>query len=262
VSVNETRAGEADGSEKLGPVAISIVVPLRDEVGNVDRLVGEVRRSMRESTIVREFELLCVDDGSTDGTLQALNQALASGATPELSVLALSRAHNKESALAAGVDAAAHDYIALLDADLQVVPSDLEPLLVAMLDEKLDCVSGARTDRLDTWTKRASSTLANGFRGMVLGDSYSDINCPLKIVRAEALRAIPRFRAWHRYIPVLIALRGGSSKELPVSHFERMAGRSKYGVWNRLWIGLQSLAVVWWLRRNRIEYQLRTNHDD
>ena len=232
-----------------------MVIPLRDEEANVTRLLEEVPASLAGNSRVDAFEILCVDDGSRDDTLARLRASQ----TDHVRVLALDRRRGKEAALVAGIDHASYDVIALLDADLQTTPDDLG-LLFERLEAGFDCVNGNRVERHDTWLKQVSSRVANAVRRLLLGDSSRDINCPLKVVRKECLKTMPRFRAWHRYIPHLAMLGGYRVTEVPVRHFPRVAGRSKYGVWNRLWIGLQSLAVVWWLTRNWITYD--TEGDD
>lgn len=230
---------------------VSVVIPLRDEEANVARLLEVVPASLGGNPRVDDFEILCVDDGSRDQTLTLLRGSEAD----RVRVLALDRRRGKEVALAAGIDHASYDVIALLDADLQTTPDDLD-LLFERLEAGFDCVNGNRIERHDSWLKRVSSRVANSVRRLLLGDSSRDINCPLKVARAECFRAMPRFRAWHRYIPHLAALGGYRVAEVPVRHFPRTAGRSKYGVRNRLWIGLQSLAIVWWLTRNSITYEI------
>jgi glycosyltransferase involved in cell wall biosynthesis len=235
---------------------VSVVIPLRDEEANVARLLEVVPASLAGNPRVHDFEILCVDDGSRDQTLTLLRNSAAD----HVHVLALDRRRGKEVALAAGIDHARYDVIALLDADLQTTPDDLG-LLFERLEAGFDCVNGNRIERHDSWLKRVSSRVANRVRRFLLGDSSRDINCPLKVVRAECLRSIPRFRAWHRYIPHLAALGRYRVAEVPVRHFPRTAGRSKYGVRNRLWVGLQSLAIVWWLTRNSITYEIK-EHDE
>lgn len=235
---------------------VSVVVPLRDEAPNVARLLREVPESLEANPRVDGWELLCVDDGSRDATTEELWRHRRDG----VRVLRLQGPQGKEAALAAGIDAARHEVVAFMDGDHQTSPDDLEPLL-ALLEEGYDLVNGIRERRRDGWAKRMSSRVAHGVRSRVLGDRFTDINCPLKVARRACLLEMPRFRAWHRYLPLLAEIRGHAVTEAPVRHFPRAAGRSKYGVWNRLWIGLRSLMVVRWLSHNRIEYRLEKDRD-
>jgi glycosyltransferase involved in cell wall biosynthesis len=235
-------------------VNLSLVIPLRDEEENVRRLLEVVPASLEGNPHLDEVEIIIVDDGSVDATFELLGR----WATPLIRVLRLAGAEGKEAALAAGVDQARYDIVGFMDGDLQASPEDLAELL-PFLDEGYACVSGRRVDRQDGWSKRVSSRIANGIRAWALGDDFRDINCPLKVVRRDVLLRVPRFRAWHRYVPVLVAREGYRVREVPIRHYPRIAGRSKYGIWNRVWIGLWSLLVVSWLMRNRVEYQLEAD---
>ena len=136
---------------------------------------------------------------------------------------------------------------------MQTDPEDFA-LLLTELGGAVACVNGWRVDRHDGWVKRVSSGLSNRVRATVLGDGLKDINCPLKVIRRDVLVRLPRFRGWHRYIPALVMREGFSVREVPVRHYPRTAGRSKYGIHDRLWIGITSLLVVSWLTRNRVTY--------
>ena len=235
------------------PVRFSVVVPLRDEAGNIDRLLERTPSALDGIDRVGTWEIILVDDGSTDDTWSRIARAADADGAGRIRAVRLRGPHGKESALAAGIDAARYEVIGLLDGDLQTLPEDFAVLFEAYGGD-VACVNGARVDRHDSTVKRWSSRIANRVRGAVLGDGFHDVNCPLKIVRRDVLLRLPRFRAWHRYVPALVLREGWQVREVPIRHQERVAGRSKYGVWNRLWIGIASLAVVAWLMRNRVGY--------
>ncbi len=225
----------------------SVVVPLFNEEENVGRLIDSLTESLERNRFVADYELVCVDDGSADNTLEKLR----SFATAQTVVVSLPHNSGQSGALTAGMKASKFSLLGLIDGDLQTSPEDFE-ILLAALDDNCDMVTGVRVDRQDTLIKRIASRVANGFRRRVLGDSFRDIGCPLKVLRRECVMEIPLFDSFHRYLPHLVQMQGYRVREVPVRHFPRLAGETKYGVWDRTWIGLQSLYVVRWLGRHYI----------
>jgi dolichol-phosphate mannosyltransferase len=142
----------------------------------------------------------------------------------------------------------------VLDADGQNDPADIPGMVGSVLeahgkDSRVVGVIGHRVNRRDDWVKRVSSKVANGFRNAMLKDGVPDVGCGLKAVRLDWYLNLPRFDHMHRYIPTLIQAQGGIMAVHPVNHRPRVAGVSKYGVWNRLWVGLVDVLGVWWLKR-------------
>jgi len=254
-------AGCMSTSSPLGPTnpsslasprpQLSVVVPAYDEVENLPTLVAELTSVLAATG--RSWELLLVDDGSRDGTGEAMEAAAAR--EPRIRVLRLERNAGQSAALAAGLVRARGDQVVTLDADLQNDPADIPALLHAL--ERADVVSGVRATRNDTWVRRASSRIANGFRRAVLGDRVTDIGCSLKAYRREALADLPMFVGVHRFLPALCGFRGARVVEVPVRHRARTHGKSKYGVGNRLWRGLHDLVGVSWLKRRLVRYRVR-----
>jgi len=225
-------------------VELSIVVPLHNEEGNVARLVGEIADALAG----REFELLLVDDGSTDRTLA---EALRLGSTvPQLRVLQRPSRLGQSAAIWCGVEAARASWIVTLDGDCQNDPRDIGGLLAARdaeRDESVRLVVGHRTTRRDSRWRRFQSRVANAVRGTLLGDRTPDTGCGLKLFARDTFLALPRFDHMHRFLPALFIREGARVLSVPVHHRPRAAGRSKYGMLERLAAGLIDLGGVLWL---------------
>jgi len=195
--------------------------------------------------------VIYVNDGSTDGTAHALEQALA--AYPRLRALAHRDSCGQSAALWTGVRAARAPWVATLDGDGQNDPADL-PKLLAARDEpqrppNLQLVTGRRAIRRDRWVKRVSSRIANAVRSQLLQDRTPDTGCGLKLILRSAYLELPFFDHMHRFLPALVQRNGGATVSVDVHHRPRSRGRSNYGVFDRLWVGIVDLFGVMWLRR-------------
>lgn len=218
---------------------VSVVVPMLNESGNVGRLLREVPTSLEANPYVRAWEIVCVDDGSTDDTGRLLREHR----TPETTLLGFTENRGKSAALSAGFQAARYDVVVVFDGDLQADPDDLRPLLNAIAGGA-DGAVGVRTERVDGLGRKLSSAVARWVRHAALRDGFHDITCPIQAYRAECVDRIDPFPAFHRFIPHLVQLHGYRVEERPVRHLPRTAGASKYGVRNRLGIGVRSLLRV------------------
>ena len=230
---------------------ISVVVPAFNEAENLESLFAEMRAALAATG--RSWELIVVDDGSTDGTAAALADEAARDA--RIVPVVLEKNAGQSAALAAGLACARGDIVVTLDADLQNDPADLPKLLAALANA--DVVSGIRARRNDTWVRLVSSRIANATRRAVLGDPVTDIGCSFKAYRREALEGLPRFVGVHRFLPALCVFRGARFAEVELNHRARRHGVSKYGVGNRLWRGLADLNGVLWLRSRLLRYRVR-----
>jgi dolichol-phosphate mannosyltransferase len=231
------------------PPRLSVVVPLRNEEGAIDALVADIATSLRDWS----YELLLVDDGSTDGT-RARCLALAAG-DARITVLGHSRSAGQSAALHSGVLAARAAIVATLDGDGQNPPENL-PQLVAPLagpdaDPLCGLVAGQRVGRKDSLSKRLASRFANALRSAVLRDGTRDTGCGLKAFRREAFLALPYFDHMHRYLPALFARDGWRVRLVDVTHAPRRTGRSNYGNLDRALAGILDLAGVAWLIHRR-----------
>ncbi|HSL84392.1 MAG TPA: glycosyltransferase family 2 protein [Thermoanaerobaculia bacterium] len=227
---------------------VSLVVPAYNEEKSLPDLAREIREALLAAGLA--YELILVDDGSTDGTLSAMLDLARRD--PAVRVLRQRPNLGQSAALAAGWRAARAPVVVTLDADLQNDPADV-PRLLAALDEGWDVVSGVRVDRQDRWTRRASSRIANAVRNRLTGDTVTDVGCTLRACRAELLRDLPVFAGMHRFLPTLLRLQGARVTEVPVRHRARRFGTTKYGVHDRLWRGIVDLLAVRWLKRRWID---------
>jgi glycosyltransferase involved in cell wall biosynthesis len=230
------------------PPKLSVVVPLFNEEDNVAVLAAEIARALDPLGVT--YEVLWVDDGSTDRSLERL-RALA-GADPHARLLRHRRNAGQSAALASGFRAARGELVATLDADLQNDPADL-PRLLAKLDEGFDVVSGVRVDRHDSFTRKASSRIANAVRNWATDEAVTDVGCSLRVYRARYLVHLPLFGGMHRFLPTLVRWNGARLTEVPVSHRPRLHGVAKYGIGNRLFRALADLFAVRWMARRWID---------
>jgi glycosyltransferase involved in cell wall biosynthesis len=224
---------------------ISVVVPVCNEEASVEPLFDELRSALDE--LGHDWEVLFVDDGSTDGTFAALTRLHAE--EPGVRIVRLRRNFGKAAALAAGFAQAGGDVVVTIDGDGQDDPAEIGRLL-AKLDEGFDLVSGWKTRRRDPWRRRAVSKVFNAVTGRVSGLRLHDLNCGLKAYRAEVLRGLRLYGELHRFIPVLAHYRGFRVAELPVTHRPREHGRSRYGM-ERYLRGFFDLLTVTFMGRYR-----------
>jgi dolichol-phosphate mannosyltransferase len=226
---------------------VSVVVPVRNEAGNVAPLLDEIAAALIP---LAPFEVVYVDDGSTDATAREL--AAARGARPWLQVLRHAEGCGQSAAVRTGVRAARSAVVATLDGDGQNDPAFI-PALVAALEAApgAGLAQGRRVGRRDSRRKIVQSRIANAVRGRILRDGTRDTGCGLKAFPREVYLALPYFDALHRFMPALVAREGLSIVHVDVVDRSRRAGVSKYGLFDRLWVGLLDLAGVWWLIRRR-----------
>jgi dolichol-phosphate mannosyltransferase len=230
------------------PVDVSVVVPVHNEEENIASLFNEICQALDG---LAEYEVVYVDDGSVDDSLPRLLALKAEH--PQLRVLQHKACCGQSTAIRTGVRAARADWIVTLDGDGQNDPADIPSLLQVVRDPDrssgLVMVGGHRKKRQDSWLKKISSRIANNIRGWLLQDDTPDTGCGLKVFQREAFLELPFFDHMHRFLAALFIRNGGKVQSVVVHHRPRTRGQSKYGLHNRLWVGIVDLFGVMWLQR-------------
>ncbi|MEY4377612.1 MAG: hypothetical protein RJB26_2162 [Pseudomonadota bacterium] len=224
---------------------VSVVIPVCNEQDNVVPLAREIAVALAG----RQFEVLFVDDGSTDATVEKLRGLRVE--IPQLRVLLHSRRSGQSYAVASGVRAARAEWVATLDGDGQNDPADIPALVAAQraAGEKVGLVMGNRAaNRQDNWLRRWQSRIANGVRSSLLKDDTADSGCGIKLLHRPTFLELPFFNHMHRFMPALYRRQGAVVLSVPVNHRPRLQGTSKYGLLNRLWVGVVDIFGVMWLQ--------------
>lgn len=236
---------DSRGEEPGAPV-LSVVVPVFNEAGNIGPLAGQIGEAL--DSWDSNYEIVFVDDGSTDGSWAEIRRAHA--LNPKVRGLRHLENGGQSAALWTGFQATHSPLLATLDGDLQNDPMDL-PKMVRELSG-VDFISGQRINRQDNWIRRTSSRLARWARRAVLKVDVCDTGCAVRVFRRNCLEGIFPFAGFHRFLPVLVHANGRKTLEVPVAHRRRAAGVSKYGIGNRLFCGLYDLFAIAWYQRRRI----------
>lgn len=234
-------------SDGVSNVDISVVVPVYNEAENIQLQVEEIFSTLEGGGV---FEVIYVNDGSTDNTLPELREERMRR-HGRLRVLSHPSRRGQSTAMYSGIQAARHQWIVTLDGDGQNVPADIPRLLdeVRRSGNNRLMIIGHRIDRRDTWIRRVSSRVANRIRRILLRDGTPDTGCGLKIFSREFFLSLPYFDHMHRFLSVLVLRQGGEVRSVSVSHRPRRKGQSKYGLRNRLWAGIVDMIGVAWLQR-------------
>jgi dolichol-phosphate mannosyltransferase len=228
------------------PVDISIIVPVFNEADNILPLARELAVAMAAQP--GSYELVFVDDASTDATWRKISEARQ--VEPRVRGLRHVKNSGQSAALWTGIQATTSPILATLDGDLQNDPADLPRLLAEL--ERVDFVSGMRLSRQDDSLRRLSSSIARTARRTVLKADFRDTGCALRAFKRSALNGVFLFNGFHRFLPILVHGNGSRTLELPVQHRPRVAGVSKYGVWNRLGRGIYDLIAIRWYQKRRL----------
>ena len=224
---------------------VSVIIPVKEEEENVSILAGEVSAAMSQAAY--SWECLWVDDGSTDNTVPELNKICRN--SPHHRFISLDRNYGQSAAMAAGFRNALGRIFVTLDGDGQNDPKDIPLLVNHLLNQKADMVNGWRKNRADTLVRKISSRIGNGFRNKLTGDHVRDVGCSIRAFHREGVENITVFKGMHRFLPTLARISGFSYiLEIPVNHRPRERGVTKYGISNRLWVGLGDTLAVRWMQ--------------
>ncbi len=197
-------------------------------------------------------KVLFINDGSTDNSLNIIETICNNTST--FKFISFDKNYGLSAALKAGFDYADTDLIGYMDADLQTSPKDFELLLNHI--DKYDLVTGVRTNRNDSLLKKLASKMANSIRRVFTKDGMDDTGCPLKVIKAEYAKRIPMFKGLHRFLPAMILLQNGTIKQVPIAHYPRVSGSSKFGIANRLFGPLTDCFAYLWMKRKTINYRI------
>ena len=228
----------------------SVVVPLKNEEENIAELVAELEPIMND--LRQPWELICVDDGSTDRTRSILQELSIN--KPYLRTLVFNKNYGQSSAFDAGFKSAKGSFVITMDGDRQNDPADIPTLIEAIKD--CDLVCGIRVNRRDPWIKKITSFIANQVRKRFCQDGVRDTGCSLKVYRGDCLRKIKMFQGMHRFLPALFKIEGFAIKEVPVNHRERAKGQTKYNFFNRSFNTIADMLAVRWMSKRHLNYKI------
>ncbi len=231
---------------------VSIVIAIKNEVDSIAGLAREIDQVMAGMNV--PWECIWIDDGSSDGSLRALE--ILSAAKAAHRYISFMTNAGQSAALFEGFKSARGDIIVTLDGDGQNDPRDIPELVRLLKTESVDLVNGYRQNRRDNHIRKLASGIANGFRNLTTGRTVRDVGCSTRAFRRQCAALLPPFKGMHRFLPTLMALHGYRYIEIPVRHRPRRFGKTKYGIHDRLWVGLFDCIGVFWFKKRFLHYQV------
>lgn len=231
-------------------IEISVVVPVYNEEENLPVLIPQIAEVLRP--LAETYEMIFVDDGSTDGSLRILKEMTSHH--PQIRILAFKENCGETAAGVAGLKEARGEVVITLDADLQNDPKDIPAMLEYLKD--YDMVTGWRQKREDSWVKRITSKIANKIRNWLSGETIRDSGCTFRAYKRECLQNLKLYKGMHRFMPTLVKMEGFRVIEIPIAHHPRKFGVSKYTTWNRMWRAFIDLLAVRWMKSRHIQYKI------
>lgn len=230
---------------------LSVIIPVYNEEESIPILVRELEETL--SNLGKSYEIIFVDDGSRDASLEKLLKAQSDN--QRIRIISFEENAGQTAALDAGFRAARGDLFVTLDADLQNSPGDIPILLEKIPD--YDIVCGWRADRNDPWIRLISSRIANSVRNLLSNEEIKDIGCSLKVYKRECFQHIKLYNGMHRFLPTLFKMEGFRAMEVRVKHYPRKYGKSKYNIRNRIFRSFIDLLAVRWMKKRRLKYRIR-----
>ena len=233
----------------------TIIVPLYNEEENLLRVEKELETYIQKASL--PTCVLFVNDGSTDKSLRLVEEICTRN--KDFKFLSFAENRGLSAAIKAGFDYTHTPLVGYIDSDLQTDPQDFELLLKEI--EEYDLVTGVRTNRKDSFTKKISSLIANKIRRSFTQDGMNDTGCPLKVIKTNYAKRIPMFKGLHRFLPAMVLLQNGKIKQVPVRHYPRIAGKSKYHLMNRLVGPFIDCFAYLWMKKNYIDYKITLKNE-
>jgi len=233
----------------------TIIVPVFNEEDNVCQLEERLSAFLPQCSV--KACVLFVNDGSTDDSAAKLLEVCTRHT--DFYYIDFEKNRGLSAAIKAGIDWCESELVGYMDADLQTAPEDFNLLLDKLGDHAMSI--GIRADRKDSFFKNLQSKIANGFRRMMTHDGAIDTGCPLKVLRTDVAKRIPLFKGMHRFLPALVLLQEGCTYvQVPVRHFPRVAGKSKYHLWNRLWGPFADCFAYRWMKPRYVNYKVKATN--
>lgn len=232
-------------------IQYSVIIPLKNEESNITDLIHELEPIMQD--LNEPWELICVDDGSTDQTKPILLRLAKK--IPHLKIISFKKNYGQSSAFHAGFAAAQGQFVITLDGDRQNDPADI-PNMIELIQD-CDLVCGIRKKRKDPWNKKIISKVANKIRRWICDDGVQDTGCSLKVYRLSSLQKIKMYHGTHRFLPALFKIEGFKIKEIAVNHRERTKGVSKYNLFNRSFNTIADLLAIGWMNKRQLRYEIQ-----
>ncbi len=234
------------------PIDVSIVIPVKNEEDSIPVLFEEIYETMVKTNF--NWECVWIDDGSTDNSLSRCKEL--NKKHPNQHYIQFKENYGQSAALSEGFRLAKGLVIATLDGDLQNDPKDVPRLVETLHNSEVQMVNGYRQFRSDNFIKKISSRIANGFRNWQTHSNIKDVGCSMRVFYKEVISGIPVFRGMHRFLPTLVVINGYRSIEVPVNHRERKYGKTKYGINNRLWVGIADTFAVKWMQNRSVNPEI------
>lgn len=235
---------------------ISVIAPVYNEKENISRFISKTEKALK----IRfdSYEIILIDDGSTDGSREVLDREAEKNG--HVKVYHFTKNNGQTAALAAGFKLCTGNFVVTMDADLQTDPEDIY-VLFSYIDD-YDMVNGKRETREDGLKRKFSSFVGNTVRNFITKDNIKDTGCPLKLFKKEVVESFYLFEGMHRFLPTLAKMNGFKVIEVPVRHYDREFGKSKYGIFNRLFKGLKDAFAVRWMKKRKLNYVIETGEDE